>query len=71
MATRSVKVRVHDGHLEPLEAVQLVEGEELLITVPVPEAQRQQRATVASFLVRDLGLGMRQLTREDAYDDGG
>jgi hypothetical protein len=67
MSTRTIRVKVRGGRLEPLEELPLVEGSETTVTIELPE--REAPARRARFRVWNLGLGAREITREDAYDD--
>jgi hypothetical protein len=69
MAMKAIRMRVRDGHLEPLEELALVEGSEITAMVPVPdpEGQTKPKLVIPNW---NLGFGAREVTREDAYDDG-
>ncbi len=72
MFIRTVRFRVHEGHLVPLEPIVLVEGTEVHVAIQVvePDIESKIRPRPENFMVRDLGLKSRTVTREDAYDDG-
>jgi hypothetical protein len=66
--TRTIRIRVRGGYLEPLDELQLPDGSETTATVLVPDEQhpRGPRQVLRTW---NLGLGARQLTREDYYAD--
>ncbi len=64
MPTQTVRARFHAGHLEPLEALSLVEGSEVTVTIDVPNPPHAKRRTLS---VWDLGAPQ-NLTRKDYYD---
>ncbi len=65
---RTIRIRVRGGFLEPLDELALPNGSETTATVAVPDVPqaRKERGPLRAF---DLGLGTRELTREDAYGD--
>jgi hypothetical protein len=68
MAMKTVRFRVHGGRLEPLEPLALVEGAELDVNVPVPDAVSAKSPPA----LRTRYLGVREpLTREEIYEDVG
>ncbi len=66
--TRTIRIRVRGGYLEPLDELQLPDGSETTATVVVPDDVRQRTARRV-LRTWNLGLGARQLTREDSYAD--
>ena len=66
--TRTIRVRVRGGRLEPLEDLSLPEGSETTVTVVVP-ASEPRESSAAALRSWDLGLGARQITREDVHGD--
>jgi hypothetical protein len=69
MSTRTIRVKVRGRHLELLEALPLPEGSETTVVVKLPDPE-QPLNPVPALRTWDLGLGSRQVTREDAYDNG-
>ena len=43
MPTRTVRARVHGGHLEPLEALSLAEGSDVTVSIDVPNVHDRDR----------------------------
>jgi hypothetical protein len=70
MAMKAIRMRVRDGHLEPLEALQLAEGTEITAMVPVPERPEDAAKPRISFPKWDLGV-KEPLTRRAIYEDVG
>ena len=71
MAMKTIRVRVHAGHLEPLDELQLAEGSELSVIVQLPEATAEPRAArSARFKSRHLGI-KGPITRKEIYEDVG
>ena len=68
MSTRVIRVKVRGGRLEPLDELPLAEGSETTVAVEVPDEVRPEHPKTA-FRSWNLGLGAREITREDAYDD--
>ena len=69
MAPRTIRARVHAGHLEPIEKLALLEGSEVTVTLDMPE---EPPPTQQPVQFRSWNLGVRQpLTREDIHDDAG
>ena len=68
MPSRSVRVRVHRGHLEPLERLDLEEGSEITVTVEVPAATKRPQPVAVAFDTYPLGA-VQPLTRCEIYDD--
>lgn len=66
--TRTIRIRMRGGYLEPLDELQLPDGSETTATVVVPDEPQpaQARRVLRTW---NLGLGARQLTREDSYGD--
>ncbi len=69
MTMRAIRMLVRAGHLEPLEELPLAEGSEITAMVPVPDTAEEQKPKLV-IPKWNLGFGARQVTREDAYDDG-
>lgn len=66
MAATRIRVKVRDGVLEPADKVDLAEGEEVTVTIDLPEPPSgRNRHTLATW---DLGV-KEPLTRHDIYDD--
>lgn len=66
MAAVRIRARVRQGRLEPVGHVDLPEGEEVTLTVDLPEtAQHRGAAALASW---DLGV-KEPLTRDEIYGD--
>ncbi len=66
MAAMRIRVRVREGHLESVERVDLPEGEEVTVTLDLPEEARTTRPpALASW---DLGV-KEPLTRNEIYGD--
>ena len=71
MAMKTVRVRVHNGHLELLDELPLVEGSEISVIVQLPEAANEARAVrPARFKSRHLGI-KGPITRKEIYEDVG
>ncbi len=68
MTTRTIRVKVQGGHLEPLDELPLAEGSETTVVVEIPEREPVLKRR-ARFRTWNMGLGSREITREDAYDD--
>ncbi len=68
MPTRTVRARVHAGHLEPLEELLLADGIEVTLTFDVPSLPPAPRR--ATLSVWNLGSPA-DLSRRDYYDDVG
>jgi hypothetical protein len=66
--TTTIRVRVRGRYLEALEDIDLPDGSEATATlvVPDPASARNARHALRSW---NLGLGARQITREDGYGD--
>jgi hypothetical protein len=66
--TRTIRIRMRGGFLEPLDELLLPDGSETTATVVVPDVPKPQheRRVLRTW---NLGLGERQLTREDSYGD--
>ena len=69
MTMRAIRMLVRAGHLEPLEDMPLAEGSEITAMVPVPDPEGKPKPKLV-LRTWNLGYGTRQVTREDAYDDG-
>ena len=67
MAMKAVRVRVHDGNLEPLEKLPLAEGVVVTVVIPLPDAASAPRNRV-ELETWDLGP-MGPLTRDDVYEE--
>lgn len=70
MAMKAIRMRVRDGHLEPLEALQLAEGAEITAMVPVPERPEEAAKPHVTFPKWNLGV-KEPLTRRAIYEDVG
>ncbi len=71
MPVRTVRARVHAGHLEPLEDLALIEGSEITITVAV-QALAKESQYKAPVKLGSYPLGAPSpLTRAMIYEDVG
>lgn len=70
MSQRQVRMKVRGGRLEPLEALPLEEGSELLVVIDVPD--RAPEAKAGHLVLPKWSLGVRMpLTRRAIYEDAG
>jgi hypothetical protein len=67
--TTTIRVRVRGRYLEPLEDIDLPDGSETMATLVVPDREGAPNGRHA-LRCWNLGLGDRQLSREDGYGDG-
>lgn len=67
MTLKAIQVRVHDGNLEPLEPLPLVEGSVVTVVVPFPDAvtAAAERVDLDTWNLGAMG----PLTRDDIYED--
>ena len=69
MTTLTIRVRVRDGKLEPLDALPLPEGTEVTATINVPdESGEPADATEPKLSTWNLGAPS-NLTRKDYYEE--
>jgi hypothetical protein len=68
MPTKTIRVKVCGGRLEPLDELSLPDGIETTVTLTVPDRPRAVTRR-PMFRTWNLGLGSRQIRREDAYTD--
>lgn len=69
MAARTIRVRVHAGTLEPLDALPLPEGSLTTVVIEVPEESEMRAVPVVRKLaIWNLGAPA-NLTRKDYYGD--
>lgn len=68
MSARTIRVKVLGGRLAPLEELPLVEGSETTVVINLPEPNAPERKA-HRLRTWNLGLGTKQVTRDDAYDD--
>ncbi len=63
-----IRARVHKGNLEPLDKVHLPEGEEVTVTLDLPESPVAKRGTTVRVLKGAVLHAPFPLTRRDIYD---
>jgi hypothetical protein len=68
MSRRIIRARVRGRILEVLDGLPLPEGNELELTVDVPEPEAARVTPKVAFAVFNLGARV-PLTRDDIYDD--
>jgi hypothetical protein len=68
MPTKTIRVKVCGGHLEPVDELPLPDGSEATVTITLAEPSPTKPRPPA-FRTWNLGLKSRRITREDAYAD--
>jgi hypothetical protein len=68
MPNKTIRVKVCGGRLEPLDELSLPDGSETTVTLTVPDPVRVVTPSPV-FRTWNLGLGSRQIRREDGYAD--
>ena len=64
-----IRARVHKGNLEPVESVNLPEGEEVMLTLDVPDDRKAKKVMEVPVFKDMRLLDPFPLTRRKIYED--